>query len=207
MFKYLIIIIAILVVSWFMAKISTEKEVEEVTGAKSQTSCYYNSSSETLYIDSRNPNYSKIIFSRPHQITKYTNIPEQHIYTSATVGGVTTGGITKVGGYTEGQKRNTPQYELVYKEVVNSNEKTGVAYYNIKKISLSVSMLEEAKKSKIGCFINGYDIVVVKDTEIPSCVSFMPTTQAVNMLEICQSMGYPTMEKCNMILDWLCGNE
>ena len=41
-------------------------------------------------------------------------IPEKYIYTRATVGGITTGGISKVGGYDEVNKFKIARRDLLY---------------------------------------------------------------------------------------------
>jgi hypothetical protein len=134
-------------------------------------------------------------------------VPEKYVYTGATVGGVTTGGVSKIGGYVDGLDYDTDKYELVLKKVVAKiNGKKVIQSNVIKTIYLNNELLEEAKNSEIECYIQGRKIVVVEEVEIPSKLKYLSGAQAANLLKAYESEGYPTKEKCELILEWLCKN-
>jgi hypothetical protein len=78
-------------------------ELKNVRKAKAEIDCYCDDK-ENLYVHSPNPMFSKLLTVKLLSSKRLTYTPEKYIYTSATVGGITTGGVTKTGDYC---KKNT----------------------------------------------------------------------------------------------------
>ncbi len=133
------------------------------------------------------------------RVTRYA--PEKLHFGAVTVGGVTTGGTYKTGGFYQGEKIHTGKYALVYNNSF------------IKTIKLPPELVEEAKKASIKKYLDqDGKIVVVDDTK---ATDGLPADIAVNLAK--NSMDaylaytqpykwshYPSQEKCKEILDWLC---
>ena len=130
--------------------------------------------------------------------------PKQYIFTSATVGGITTGGVDSVGGY----------------NYVSSWVETGKCTlqffsHKIETIQLTDSLYEKAKKSEIAKYLNDKKQIVVEDNglEIRSLAGAsamgyaMDTTKGSLVLQNAAKAGYPSQQKCVEIMNWLCVNE
>ena len=141
-----------------------------------------------------------IMQTAPHKGKRYDKYePEKYVYTGATVGGVTTGGIHKEGDY----------------HYISSQENTGRYYFNycgktVNKIELSDRLLKMAKNSNISKYIEDKYIVIYdsKAVQMPSYVSqglMSGSLDAMNLGTRYTAMGYPTREKCEEIKNWICG--
>ena len=129
--------------------------------------------------------------------------PKEYVYTGATVGGVTTGGIHEQGGYNYvSGYRDTGRYQLQYED-----EK--FRRYLITKIQLSDELYNKAKESPIKDYLDNEkkQIKVVEELRPSSVVrqqmemgNFQTARQifANEMVE-----GYPTYDKCQKIINWL----
>lgn len=132
-----------------------------------------------------------------HDIIRYK--PEEHIYTGATVGGITMGSVNKVGGYNyvSGTKQ-TGKYQIYY------------AGELIKSITLDSDLYNIAKNSKIAKYIDGHKIIIVESVISPATRLLAGSGQkdmAKQMMSIDSSHGYgfPSYEKCIEIVNWICG--
>ena len=207
MFVYIIFAIGAVVgiVACIAIAASYQKDIKRIEEANETLRFHYSTASKSLDITYRTSDFSKLIISRRFKNTYLKDVPEKYVYTGATVGGVTTGGVSKVGGYTDGLDYDTDKYELLLKDVKTKiNGKKVIQSHVIKTIYLNNELLEEAKNSEIECYIKGRNIVVVEEVELPSNLKYLSGTQAANMLKAYESEGYPTKEKCEAILEWLC---
>ncbi len=164
-------------------------------------------SGTTLYINKRDKALRAIFKTKAHEVGSIEHIPEKYIYTSATVGGITTGGISKVGGYDEVNQFKIARRDLLY--LTRNENAANILEHRIEKIHLANDLMEEAKKSPIKDYLKGNDIIVVEQIK-PSdgYIALMQagmTNQAASLASAEASLGYPTPEKCNAIIDWICG--
>lgn len=71
---------------------------------------------DALIIKSRNPALAEAIEVEASREVNFQYTPDRYVYTGATVGGVHTGGVTKLdGGYTVSEGQKTGSYFLSYK--------------------------------------------------------------------------------------------
>lgn len=130
--------------------------------------------------------------------------PEEYIYTSATVGGITTGGVTKIGGYNYvSNVQKTGKYQLRY------------AGKTVERIVLTKELRKQAKNSQIAEYLNADGNIEVISSVASSRTQLLMSglNSSVNMKTVENSLaidrskgyGYPTYEKCIAIMNWLSG--
>lgn len=160
---------------------------------------------EKLYIDRQHEKISTQFSIIPHKSKSYDYVPEELHVGAVTVGGITTGGTYKTGGYIHEKSYNSGKYDLCYANY-GHNEPQVV----VKEIVLSTQLAEKARNSPISQYLKGNSIIVVNEVE-PSAINGMmmymgKTTSALTLMEQEKSEGYPTKEKCEAILKWLSGS-
>lgn len=191
----------------------TKKELNDVKTATENLSHAFSDhfsgslGSVDIYLKEKHPDFKKLLTYEVHENSIYTDVPKKYIYTSATVGGVTTGGITEVGGYTDVTKYSSHAFELRLKEVKKTADGKEAIYTKvIKKIELTSNLLKVAKKSKISQYIKDDCIVVIEDVDISAGISNTPTNTALHLYDVQTSKGYPSMKKCIDIIEWISNN-
>ena len=156
----------------------------------------------TLVLKKRGPELSKAIKILDDRDYKISYKPEEYIFTSVTVGGITTGGVDKIGGYNYiSGSTKTGKYQLWYIDKL------------VRNIRLSDELFEQAKESLIAEYLN----MSTKEIVVISSVSLSYTTRmlldtghtdyAFDNITKESKAGYPTYEKCIKIMNWLCSNE
>lgn len=127
----------------------------------------------------------------------------QYVYTGATVGGITTGGIHKTGDYHTIDSTSTGKYEICYK--------SGDQLYPIKSIKLPYEMVEKAKKDKlIQSFLKDNTLVLEKKTNnngelMESALNANNTTLAMQIAKKDYFDKQLTKEECTRIVNWIKG--
>ena len=172
-----------------------------------------NSQGVVLHLSKRNPIVRTGFHINKSTDDKITKVPEQIHFGAVTVGGVTTGGTYKTGGYNEVRSKFNGLYELQYEG------------RNVSRIELSYSLLEEAKKSKISQYLCDVEAILGEENrmnrqskmildDLDECyimvVDYVPTTmnQYYELKSgLNRKYGYPTYEKCLEILDWIGGKD
>lgn len=144
----------------------------------------------TLSITKRDTRFSQIVKIVADTTPIATYSPEKYIYTGATVGGITTGGVSKIGGYgTKAVKNGRYNLELV-------NQQGGL----IERIKLTPELSQKARESVVAQYLSeqGDEIIVV-----------LPYGSKINgkEVDIFSPERSPTYEKCKDILNWLCMKE
>ncbi len=133
------------------------------------------------------------------RVTRYE--PEKLHFGAVTVGGVTTGGTYKTGGFYQGEKIHTGKYTLICNDS------------HVITIKLPPELVKEAKKSSIKKYLDKDGTIVVIDfskaTTGPSAdiALRLANTDMNAYLAYTQPYKwshYPSQEKCKEILDWLC---
>lgn len=173
----------------------------------------YDAENETITVNEIREDTAQRIFPEKYVSKIYGFTPEKLVYTSATVGGVTTGGIDKVGGAFTNAKVNTDKYRLVYKNAVcDTRIETGY----IKKIRLSKEIAKKVSGTPIEEFYDdGY--IIVESAPSPKWEQLKTTyaklygaskygiSEYSNIQEAERVDTLPTIEKCQLILNWICG--
>ena len=111
----------------------------------------------TLVLKKRGPELSKAIKILDDRDYKISYKPEEYIFTSVTVGGITTGGVDKIGGYNYiSGSTKTGKYQLWYIDKL------------VRNIRLSDELFEQAKESLIAEYLNmtTKEIVVISSVSL-----------------------------------------
>lgn len=159
----------------------------------------------TLYVEEQNELFLNIVKMYPHKVNQYRKRPIKLHIGSATVGGVTTGGVYTTGGDTTKSCYRSEKMELKYTHWTGAGCETVL----ISQIVLSRALTEKAEKSKISSYLNGDTIQVIEKVEhsgyVYAALQLGYTTEAVNQSNAEDAKGYPSGEKCENIIRWLCG--
>lgn len=190
------------------------KEIQERT----QDSLKYDPETGKITLTERNKSYAKMFDLERYITTHHGYSQEKLLFTSATVGGITTGGVDKIGGYGTEQKK-TDRYNLVYKYVdpMDNSSKKGI----VKEIVLSEELLEEAIHSDIRVYLNEDRIIVVSPLvssekekrgivnqyRISGGNSDSYVAAMANIEENDKIRTMPTFQKSIAILKWISNHE
>lgn len=195
------VIIFFAVMCWYAYNAGVKPLIEANAEKKTESYISYNNYSNTLDLKKRGAPIAKAVKIAADKDYTTSYKPEEYVYTGATVGGVTTGGIHKQGGY----------------EYISGEAKTGKyqLQYNgqyISKIQLTDELFREAKNSRIKNYLDysKKQILMNEEVKASDTVRFAMNsgnmTAARDMYMREMKAGFPTYEKAKSILDWICGN-
>ena len=168
----------------------------------------YNEKEQELVVHKPCTYFSRCLFTQPYVARNYGYEKEKYIYTSATVGGITTGGVHKTGGnYVEKHKSTKVQLIYYYYKYGQSQPNKNI----VKKIRLAnESLIQKAKNSSIRKYMDGnYIIVEEKENKEILHISIMfasaanDNNMAMNFMESSKIETLPSREKCFEIIQWL----
>lgn len=202
-------VIGIIMSIKILVNFNADKKLVQEMQEKYKNDYAYISDNKTLYIYKNNPKIVKLLSIDNHTISRYSDVPERYIYTGASVGGVTTGGVSKVGGYTDAKTIRTNKCIILMKELSRYylTDKIVMTEKEVHKICLNSELLEAAKDSPIKEYIVDDKIIVVGETGVSMGTAAMyrtgNTLSAVNTFQKEQTEGYPSFTKCLEIMDWL----
>ncbi|MBR5479161.1 MAG: hypothetical protein IKU84_03200 [Clostridia bacterium] len=137
-------------------------------------------------------------------------VPEKYVYTGATVGGITTGGVHKEGGYNEATPISEKRYELKIKVYDESSHQ--MVYLPIDSIHVADKSLLEAAKAnpRISDYISGSFIWLNDSNALPdnftSIAHRLSPNDFHNAIMLHEIQNYPTYTKCLDILNFICGS-
>lgn len=188
----IIVALIIIFLIWIAHK-NEEKTIQK--HEKIQGYMTYDPTKKEICVIKRGNVFSEILEIKKvvDQVTRYE--PEKLHFGAATVGGVTTGGTYKTDGYNYVVgTRETGKYSLVY-------EKDAV-----QTIRLPPELIEAAKQSAIKEYVNSSGVIKVIPPTSGSIPDYLVGKTDLAMLYLKEQMlsNYPTREKCQAILDWLC---
>lgn len=185
-------------------KANEYKRIKEAT----KDNMKYDLHSKTLTLmERRNSNGMALkIMQMTDQNLKYHEA--QYVYTGATVGGITTGGIHKTGDYHTIESTSTGKYEICYKDRdIYHNDQL----YPIKSIKLTNEMVEKAKKDELlHGFLKDDTLVLEKETNnngdlMKSALNANNTTLAMQIAKKDYFDKQLTKEECTQIVNWIVG--
>lgn len=158
-----------------------------------------------IVLRKRDPKIRKFIKVSKVIIPDIKYNPAQYIYTSATVGGITTGGITKIGD----------NYSYSY-----TGTNKCALYIKSKKLDIqtiqtqSQEIIESAKNHPIvKKFVNGNQIVLLHEAS-PNTTEKLKHASTLGNAPLFKSIAKQyyietrlTKDECEAILDWLCSKD
>ena len=164
-------------------------------------------SGHILYVDKQSSAFSTVLTLQAYKVNTVQYVPEKIHVGAATVGGVTTGGAYKTGGYNNVKSTNVDRYKLIYK-TIGANQ--SVTEHEVQDIVLSDTLAEKACNSGIKQYMKGNNRIEIVEvvrgsTYVAALMESGQTAAAVSQLSIEKAAGYPSKEKCEDILAWLCG--
>ena len=127
--------------------------------------------------------------------------PDKYIYTSATVGGITTGGVSKIaGGYSTGLGDKTGTYNLWYKTAKRSTDSRNLTGWDGEVIYSIVLNDADFKKAKNNSMLRPLivDQSKLKDGRLDS---FSSERYLPNSLKVLDLSKYTA----DYVLSWICG--
>ena len=202
-------IILLLVFFIVIGCIEHEQKKKNLKKGQSETKgmIWYDTENRTIKLTDRHPSFKERFSFEHYESSKVVYQEEKLIYTSATVGGVTTGGVDKVGGI-QSETVKTNKFELVYEYATKDTIKKGF----IEKITLTDELLKQAQKSNIAKYIKGNDILVVDELVestdlIRGYLKIGHNSSAANVMNEDKLRTMPTLDKCKAIVNWVSGEE
>ncbi len=163
-----------------------------------------------LYVKKRGSVWKKFVKIKKAENVHLGYEAQKLHYGSATVGGVTSGGFYTTGGYNKViATENSGKCFLEFAGNAAIMDKM------IRYIDLSDALYEEAKYSPIAKYLNHtarrievFEQVQRTKEETDALVSHaidLATGKAlIGGMSLDDKRGYPTREKCRLILDWIC---
>jgi len=200
----ILILVAVLltwnnVVKPIQERVQDKKQMDAIHAITGRASFDVKTKILTLY--SRDKTVSDAIKMRPYTIDHYRTKPKEYIYTGVTVGGITTGSVSEVGGYR-------------YIAGSQKTEKCIVTFFDsgiISRIQLTDELFQQAKNSKIAKYLDeDKKQIVVYGTYTPSqSLNHLKSSGDINLYttqrEIEASAAIPEYKKCIAIKDWVAG--
>ena len=163
---------------------------------------YISYSGSALTLKVRSENIREFVTLEKEKDDYLGKTEKKVIYTSATVGGITTGGFDTVGGKTTVIRGgDTGKYKLTYSGGL------------INKIKLSNDLYAQAMNSPIKNYLDSKEkaIIVNLPFALPSYMlngmSTMTIEQKQNLILSEGRKGFPDYEKATAIYNWLCGRD
>lgn len=179
-------------------QIQKNKDLEQQLTPYATYSIIY--SSGVLEVKSRGRVLSQAFQMRNKEKVTFAYQPVSYIYTSATVGGITTGGVEKTGGSNSVVRRKmTAKCQLLY------------CGHEVQSIYLTDKLYKKAQKSKIQHYLdsNKKRIIIVDEKKLNAIVpmaSVLGTNDAtvLNRYGDLEIEASRTQSECTEIIDWLC---
>ena len=203
---FVLTIVVVVIIAIICSKKQKNEYVEQKKIHDQIKDCVsYDPIKEILTISRRDPNFAKLFKIVEYKKTEFGHTPEKLVYTGATVGGVTTGGVHKSGGYYAQEGRKSGKFNLYYR---NDNG-TSMVDVPVERIKLSPELAEEARASQIREYVKGTKIFlfdkIEMTTEAVMAMKAGHKDYAFNLHEQAKVDASPTYEKCISIVNWLSG--
>ena len=174
----------------------------------------YSKTTKTLTVNKKSKFIGEFLYAKPILIDMTTKKPDSLVFTSATVGGVTTGGIEKVEGKSSTRKELSGRYRLIYKKLAEDG--TFIPEGEVEFIELSKELLDDAMLH-LGKYFYGKNKIEILDQNIKkkkknsagtamilnSAMKVGGNTLASNYDNILEVLEYPDDTKIKSILNWL----
>lgn len=194
-------IVEIVVAIWFIVRTYIEgkehkaEQIMKKALLEKELKQYATFSKGVLKLTKCSPQFSNALQISKVMYTPMSYNPVRYIYTSATVGGITTGGVDKVGG----------NYVRSGREVDSGKNKLLYWGQKVKQIQLTDELYKKAQKSIIKNYLNDNKQIVVEG-EAGGGLEAAAQIFGTYSLEVQMILyaGYPSDLKCREIIDWIC---
>lgn len=162
-----------------------------------------------LVVKNRCPKNAAAFGVKDYKRRNYSEVPAKLVYTGATVGGITTGGVHLSGGYTSvANGIKSGKCVLLYSWYDGQEVQTG----EVETIAVSDGSNDNYNGLKISKYVRKGKIIVVDNKAKTKMAGLlvhlnMSTKSAttLNMHEDAVIEDYPSEEKCLEIVSWICG--
>lgn len=162
----------------------------------------YESKDSVLHIYKTGPELEKAFKIVADKNIAVSHKPEEYVYTSASAGGFTVGGVDKYEAYDYVSAQwKSGKYTLEY------------AGETVRKITLTSDLYKDAEASSIKKYLDGINSILVMDNRNISSTNQQLIQNSLmsggltsaNMAKVynLSKESYPTYEKCNQIIEWL----
>lgn len=173
------------------------------------TNFSYNSDKKHLVIKNRCPENVAAFGVKDYKRQNYSDVPAKLVYTGASVGGITTGGVHISGGYTSVSNGiKSGKCILLYSWYNGKEVETG----DVETIAVSNNSGASYNSSKISKYVRNKKIIVVDDKakkKMAGSLAYLKmnarSVTTLNMYEDAIIEDYPSKEKCLEIVSWICG--
>lgn len=173
------------------------------------TNFSYNPDKKHLVIKNRCPENVAAFGVKDYKRQNYSDVPAKLVYTGASVGGITTGGVHLSGGYTSvANGIKSGKCILLYSWYNGKEVETG----DVETIDVSNSSDDNYHSSKISKYVRNRKIIVVDNTaktKMAGSLAYLKmnvrSATTLNMYEDAVIEDYPSEEKCLEIVSWICG--
>lgn len=151
----------------------------------------------TLTLKSRNGYIRKAVKIVADTNDYLAKTPKKLLYTSATVGGITTGGLDTIGGdIVEVKGPANGKYKLIFRDCL------------ITKIELTDELYSEALNSSIKEYLDPNKKMIIVNQRLDSSLLNQPIGLTVELQQILvqriNSSVLPNYQKAKAIYDWIC---
>ena len=174
---------------------------------------YYSYYGGCLSLKKQHPRMAEYITLKAYNPSLYSTTPKRLVYTSATVGGITTGGFHTVGGDTVNISVSTDRIEMKFYDIFIYMDEVEWKQGELERIDLTAELYEKAKKSKVSKYLDEKrKCIIVKEENKASYAAALlyragNTEASVNQFTMDNIDTYPDAEKCNAIMEFICGVE
>lgn len=185
----------------------TDKETRDHLKEKNISYSYF---SGCLTVKRRSSSNIYLLSCERHQKSSYKYNNPKLTYTSATVGGVTTGGFSKTGGNYSVKNSDTDKGEILCKYLywTRSGDIGTVSTDTVKKIRFAKELIPAVKESNIAKYLNEDNtITLIKDNDSYAAAAVYGlghTEAALNILATERLNNYLDFDACLEIYKWIC---
>ena len=204
------------VLLWAVKRGPIAKEYKELAEAKEEVKkCIKGIDGGILSLTRTSPSFERLLLLKPYSVKTYKTSEKKLVYTSATVGGVTTGGFSVEGGDTKVKAADSQEHFKLSILNPHKSEKD-FEEIEIKSIILSEELLKIAKKTPgIKEYLHDNRIIVVEaltpsDAAIGAYMYGNMTgnyDMSNNAYSEEKEKCYPSATKCSNIIKFLSQSE
>ena len=187
--------------------------IQDINDSRIADYLSYSKKTKTLTVKKKSKYIGEFLTASQILIDYNTKKPDSYVFTSATVGGVTTGGLEKITGKSSTRKISSGKYRLIYKRLTEDG--TFIPEGEVEFVSLPEELLVNAMIGLKGYIYNNKIAILdekLKKSKKNSAGTAMllnaamnagGNTLASNYVNNFEVLEYPDYDKIKKIIDWL----